>query len=68
MSWYFGTVSLPVGFDAQQNPVPAIFLFALVSLALWFLVAQARRRDARSVDPGSAADRAGAFNRGGTFN
>lgn len=52
MSWYFGAMSLPVGFDAQNNPVPAILLFALVSFALWFLVAQARRRDARRAKRG----------------
>ena len=41
---------MPIGFDAQQDPVPALLLFALVCLVLWFLVAQARRRDARKAN------------------
>jgi len=52
MAWYVGTVSRPVGFDAQRNPVPAILLFALVCFVLWFLVVQARRRDDRRAKRG----------------
>jgi hypothetical protein len=52
MSWYLGAASLPIGFDAQQNPVPALFLFAVVCLLLWFLVVQARRRDERKAKRG----------------
>jgi hypothetical protein len=40
-------LSLPINIDAQKNPVPAILLFLLVAALLWFLVSQARRRDAR---------------------
>ena len=47
MSWYLGAVLMPVGFDAQQNPIPALLLVALICFLLWFLVGQARRRDAR---------------------
>ena len=52
MSWYLGVSSLPVGIDAQKNPVPALLLFALVCFVLWFLVVQARRRDARRANRG----------------
>jgi hypothetical protein len=38
---------LPINIDAQKNPVPAILLFLLAAALLWFLVAQARRRDVR---------------------
>ena len=41
MSWYL------IGLNAQRDPVPVILLFLLACLVLWFLVAQARRRDAR---------------------
>jgi len=47
MTWYLGAASMPVGIDAQKNPVPALLLFALVCFLLWFLVVQARRRDTR---------------------
>ena len=45
--WYLEAVSLPVKIDAQKDPIPALLLFALACLVLWFLVVQARRRDAR---------------------
>ena len=41
---------MPLGFDAQQDPVPALLLFAAVCFVLWFLVVQARRRDARKAN------------------
>jgi hypothetical protein len=45
--WYLLAVSLPVKIDAQKNPTPALFLFAVACVLLWFAVSQARRRDAR---------------------
>ena len=51
MQWYLQAVSLPVKIDAQKNPVPAILLFLVVCVLLLFLVAQARRRDARRANP-----------------
>ena len=39
-----------VGFlkiDAQNDPVPALILAAVIGAALWFVVAQSRRREDR---------------------
>ena len=39
-----------VGFlkiDAQSDPVPALILAAVIGAALWFVVAQSRRREER---------------------
>jgi len=44
---YLLALSLPVKIDAQKNPLPAVLLFLLAGGLLWFLVVQARRRDAR---------------------
>lgn len=43
---------MPIGIDVQRNPVPALLLFAAATVLLWFLVAQARRRDARRSNRG----------------
>ena len=45
-------LSLPVNIDAQKNPLPALFLFLVAAGLLWFLVVQARRRDARRTGHG----------------
>jgi hypothetical protein len=45
--WYLVAVSLPVKIDAQKNPVPALLLFAVACLLLWFAIGQAKRREAR---------------------
>ena len=47
MHVYLLALWFPVKIDAQQNPVPALLMFALAALLLWFAVTQARRRDAR---------------------
>jgi hypothetical protein len=49
-------VSLPVKIDVQKDPVPALLLFALAALLLWFLVTLARRRDARRAGQGRRTD------------
>jgi hypothetical protein len=53
---YLLALSLPVKIDAQKNPLPAVFLFLLAAGLLWFLVVQARRRDARKAGRGRAGD------------
>ncbi len=53
---YLLALSLPVKIDAQKNPLPAIFLFLLAAGLLWFLVVQARRRDARKARPARGGD------------
>ena len=45
--WYLLAVASPVKIDAQKDPIPALLMFAVACMILWFLVAQARRRDAR---------------------
>ena len=47
MLWYLGILSPPVAIDFQKSPIPALFLFAVVSVLLWFAVGRARRRDER---------------------
>jgi hypothetical protein len=54
--WYLLAVSLPVKIDAQKNPVPALLLFAVACMLLWFGIAQARRRDARRAGRGRRSD------------
>ena len=49
-------LSLPVKIDVQKDPVPALLLFALAGLLLWFLVTLARRRDARRAGQGRRTD------------
>ncbi len=49
-------LTLPIDIDAQKNPLPAIFFFALAVALLWFLVTQARRRDARRAGQGRGQD------------
>ena len=56
LSAYLLALSLPVKIDAQKNPVPAMLLFAVVVGLLWFLVMQARRRDARRAGQGRRSD------------
>jgi len=56
MSVYLLAVQLPVKIDAQKNPVPALLLFALAAVLLWFLVAQARRREERKARQGRQRD------------
>jgi hypothetical protein len=53
---YLLALALPVKIDAQKNPVPALMLFAVVVALLWFLVLQARRRDARRAGHGRRSD------------
>lgn len=45
--WYLLAVSLPVKIDAQKHPMSAVLLFLVASGLLWFLISQARRREAR---------------------
>ena len=47
MLWYLGILSAPLAIDFQKSPVPALFLFAVASVLLWFAVGRARRRDER---------------------
>jgi hypothetical protein len=47
MPWYLRALSSPLAVDVQRNPLPAIFLAAVVCVLLWFLVSLARRRDER---------------------
>ena len=56
MHLYLLALSLPVKIDAQANPVPALLLFAVAALLLWFAVSQARRRDARRAGQGRRSD------------
>jgi hypothetical protein len=49
-------LSLPVKIDAQKDPVPALLLFAVAALLLWFLITLARRRDARRAGQGRRSD------------
>ena len=53
---YLLALQLPVKIDAQKNPLPALFLFAIVAGLLWFAVVQARRRDARKAGRGRRSD------------
>jgi len=53
---YLLALSLTVKIDAQKNPLPAILLFLLAAGLLWFLVVQARRRDARKARSGRGGD------------
>ncbi len=56
MHAYLLALSAPVNIDAQKNPMPALFLFAIAAGLLWFAVAQARRRDARRAGQGRRSD------------
>ena len=56
MHVYLLALSFPVKIDAQKDPVPALLLFAVAALLLWFLIAQARRRDARRAGRGRRSD------------
>ena len=47
MPWYLLARSFPLAFDVQRDPLPAIFLAAVVCAILWFLVSMARHRDER---------------------
>jgi predicted permease len=47
MHVYLLAFSFPVKIDAQKDPLPAIVLFFVAAVLLWFLISQARRRDAR---------------------
>jgi uncharacterized integral membrane protein len=38
--------------DAQKNPLPAIFVAAVIGVLLYFLVGAARRREARRTSRG----------------
>jgi len=46
MLWYLAASSL-LHIDAQKDPLPAIFLVAVVCAVLYLLVGSARRREAR---------------------
>jgi hypothetical protein len=56
LSAYLVALSLPVKIDAQKDPVPAILLFVVAAVLLWFLITQARRRDARRAGHGRRSD------------
>jgi hypothetical protein len=56
MHVYLLALSFPVKIDAQKDPVPALLLFAVAALLLWFLIAQTRRRDARRAGRGRRSD------------
>ena len=53
------TTAVLLGIDVQKDPTPALFLAALVCVALWFLVGQARRRDARRANRNRDRDLSG---------
>jgi hypothetical protein len=55
MLWYLEALSLPIRLNAQQNPVPPLIAAGVIFTLLWFLVAQARRRDARRTARGRDA-------------
>jgi len=56
MHVYLLALSLPVNIDAQKDPLPALALFAVAVVLLWFLIVQARRRDARRAGSGRRSD------------
>ena len=49
-------LSLPITIHAEENPVPALFLAAIIAVLLWFGVVQARRRDERRARQGRGSD------------
>jgi hypothetical protein len=46
MTWYLAASSL-LHIDVQKNPLPAVFVAAVICVILYFLVGVARRREAR---------------------
>jgi hypothetical protein len=47
MLWHLDAASMPIAVNFQTSPYPALFLFAVISVLLWFAVGRARRRDER---------------------
>ena len=47
MTWYLGILGFFVHINAQKDPVAALMAAGVVGAALWFVVAQSRRREAR---------------------
>jgi hypothetical protein len=50
MTWYLGMLGFSVHINAQKDPVAALMAAGAVGAALWFLVAQSRRREARRAE------------------
>lgn len=46
MAWFSMALTF-LNINAQKNPVPVLFIAAVVCGLLWFLVVQARRREMR---------------------
>jgi len=51
MTWYLAASSL-LHIDAQKDPLPAIFLVAVICVILYFLVGTAKRREAKRASRG----------------
>ena len=54
MTWSLAVLAFFVHIDAQNDPWAAIGAVLAVSLGLWFIVVQARRRDERLTHPAQA--------------
>ncbi|MDQ1447958.1 MAG: hypothetical protein QOC79_929 [Actinomycetota bacterium] len=50
MTWYLGILGFLVHINAQKDPVQALMAAGAVGAALWFVVAQSRRREARRAE------------------
>jgi hypothetical protein len=50
MIWYLGILGFFVHINAQKDPVAALLAAGAVGAALWFVVAQSRRREARRTE------------------
>jgi hypothetical protein len=50
MTWYLGILGFFVHINAQKDPVAALMAAGAAGAALWFVVAQSRRREARRTE------------------
>ncbi len=50
MTWYLGILGFFVHIDARKDPVPALIAAGAAGVALWFVVAQSRRRETRRTE------------------
>lgn len=50
MTWSLAILGLFVHIDAQKDPLQALIAAGVIGAVLWFVVAQARRREARRTE------------------
>jgi threonine/homoserine/homoserine lactone efflux protein len=50
MTWSLAILGFFVHIDAQKDPLQALIAAGVIGVVLWFVVAQARRREARRTE------------------